>query len=189
MVKNIVQLLQSGLSRRWHNNPDMADKADDLAQHQWHVAMIVLFLKPDASRELLIEAITHDVGEMVVGDLSYDFKINNFDIASLHKEKELSAKQQIIENGNLSKEETQALKFADWLSSYWWVALKNRDLVARADWRQQRQFFVDLCEKVPFGVKARFLISKIDIMSNSGTTEKIDLNWRFDKGFKEYEVA
>lgn len=190
MINDIIQLLQSGFSKRFHSNPDMADKADDLAQHQWSVAMILLFLKPDCSKELLVEALTHDVGEMVAGDLSYDFKINNKEIAELHKKLEVIYRNRIISTKELFfKDDINALQLSDWLSAYWWVGVKNPSLLYRNDWLDQRKYFKNLATKTPFEERVLYLADTIENIASSGSMHKIDLGWSFIKGLKEYDAA
>lgn len=179
MIKNISQLLNSGFCRRWHSNPDMVDRADDLAQHQWNVAMIVMYLEPNFTKRLLVEALTHDVGELVVGDLAYDFKINNPEIARLHKEGEEKARELIISSDRLTAHETSVLKLADWLSSYWWVAKNNPNLLDREDWIEQTQFFYKESKDKPFAFRAKELIYMVSRVAGEGYTDKIKLGWIF----------
>lgn len=187
-IKQPEHLIQSGFSRRWHSNPDMADKPDDLAQHQWSVAMLVLTLKPDCSKELLVEALTHDVGEYVAGDLAYDFKINNPEIAAMHKVSEEEARAEIITTDKVSHEELQVLKLADWLSSYVWVAKNNPALLWRTDWVEQADYFLSI-----LSYKQRQRLSGFfDLISSyrdKGHGLKIDLGYKFGKGLQEYEAA
>lgn len=61
---------RSGLVRRWHQNPEMSQFGQNNAAHQWGVVTLVLIMFPNASRELIIAAHTHDVGELDAGDLA-----------------------------------------------------------------------------------------------------------------------
>lgn len=189
MVKNPIQLLQSGMSKRWHNNADMCNCADDLSQHQWSVAMIVMYLEPNFTKRLLVEALTHDVGEVIAGDLSYDFKINNPEVAKLHKIAEEKAKDKIFVGERLTNREVDVLKFSDWISSLWWVALHKPALLSRHDWTEQTNHFLKGCEKKSFHMRAKFLIGEALKMAEQGTTHKIDLNWKFNKDLEEYKTA
>lgn len=191
MIKNIMQIWNSAWSRRWHSNPDMSDTADNLAEHQWTVAMIALHLKPDCSKELLVEALTHDVGEMVAGDLSYDFKINNPEIAEMHKKAENEARGEMMDMPIISGEELSILKISDWLSSLLWVAKANPDLLNRQDWVDQIQYFK--FESLKYGasqaLKINTIISMALMMAEVGYSPKINLGWKFDKGLEEYAAA
>lgn len=69
MTSRIERIFHAGLTHRWHTNPHLAGTTDRLDGHQGRVARLALALFPDASRELLIAALTHDDGESVTGDI------------------------------------------------------------------------------------------------------------------------
>ena len=57
--------------RRWHANPALAHTNDPLNGHGGRMAVLALVCWPDASRELIIACITHDLGESVTGDIPF----------------------------------------------------------------------------------------------------------------------
>lgn len=107
----------SGLVRRWHSNPDLAHTAQTNAQHQWGCAILAIHLFPDNHR-LLIDAITHDVAEVGVGDVAgpakrlYPMLKDAIDRAESLKFLEL----QLIE-----PMKTQELSLIDMLEAYLWA--------------------------------------------------------------------
>ncbi len=50
------------------------------AAHSWQVARILLAIWPSAPREVLIQTLMHDIGEVVSGDLPYPVKRENPDL-------------------------------------------------------------------------------------------------------------
>lgn len=52
-------------------------RTQDLAQHQWGVAMLVLVVEPKAGPNLVRAALTHDLAEYTTGDLPYPVKMDN----------------------------------------------------------------------------------------------------------------
>ena len=65
----------AGEVSRWHTWPML--RGGTVAAHSWHVARIMLAIHPSASREALVEAIFHDIGEIVTGDPPYPVKADN----------------------------------------------------------------------------------------------------------------
>lgn len=140
MIRDLYNLLRSGECRRWHSNPDMCRCDEDLAQHQWSVAMIALRLDPGLSREALIYALTHDVGEMTAGDLSYDFKRAHPDFAEAHRAFESDARDKLVSGCNdLTAREETIIKAADWLSAYAVMIGHAPWLRWRDDWVEHRR--------------------------------------------------
>ena len=64
----------TGQTVRYHTNPVMSRLHQTDADHSWGVAMIILSLHPNPSRNLVAQAVVHDCGEKWAGDLSYPFK-------------------------------------------------------------------------------------------------------------------
>jgi 5'-deoxynucleotidase YfbR-like HD superfamily hydrolase len=109
------ELWLSGRVRRYHTH--VANPQQNLAEHQWGVAAILLRINPRCSRTLLIHALTHDVGEVRVGDLPAPVKWNNPDIAEAHNDLENDELQQALgwQDDGLTQEEQDWLKAADLL--------------------------------------------------------------------------
>lgn len=118
-----ASLILSGMVRRWHMNPAMAQTGETNAHHQWMVAALITALFPDASSNLMFEALFHDVGELVAGDLSASFKDENPDFAQAHAWIELQARRAIVGQRDLTAAEALQLKLADRLAAYLWMLM------------------------------------------------------------------
>lgn len=87
-------------------------KRESLAEHHLMTAQIILCIFPNASRNLLIAAMTHDVGEAVTGDIPSPTK----DLLGIRKELdqiEAAHNPQWSVLEQLTPEEQKQLKFAD----------------------------------------------------------------------------
>ena len=71
-----IILWKSGCVRRWHANIDrtLRESGDDTASHQWRCAMLLMMLHPLPSAHLLGCVLTHDVAEVVTGDMPSPMK-------------------------------------------------------------------------------------------------------------------
>lgn len=72
-----------GEVQRWHCWPTI--QRQDNANHQWNVARIVLAIWPTCDKELLIEALFHDIGEVGAGDAPSPTKSSTV-FRSIHRE-------------------------------------------------------------------------------------------------------
>ena len=94
-MNNLVHLYLSGSVARWHQNPAMARSGQTDADHQGRCVQLLFALHPCPSVALVRAVATHDVGELRAGDLSYDFKRSNPEIAEAHAAYEDAARQEI----------------------------------------------------------------------------------------------
>ena len=58
---------EAGQVTRWHVVPHIG--VDNVATHSWNAVQLLLELKPDASRSLIIYVLNHDVPERWMGDV------------------------------------------------------------------------------------------------------------------------
>lgn len=146
--------------RRWHSNPSLCDTNDTDAAHQGRVALLVLSLFPEASRTLLCHAITHDQGEVAVGDISYDAKRANPALAMACSGLEV---EEISLQGlcfpSLTEKEHRALKLCDHLDAWLWMMRHARYLNTRADWQAQQKHMLEEAEWLGSGPEVRALVS------------------------------
>lgn len=63
---NIDKVLQSGDVQRYHATT--VHNKQLLSSHHWEVAVIMLKIYPECSKQLLVEALTHDCSEAFTGD-------------------------------------------------------------------------------------------------------------------------
>ena len=113
----IYKIWLSGLVRRWHSNPDVVHTAQTNAQHQWGCAILAIHLFPDNHR-LLIDAITHDVAEVGVGDVSSRAKMANPDLRAAIESAEYD---NFVRLGLREPTKTQELSLIDRLEAYLWA--------------------------------------------------------------------
>lgn len=69
-----MDLRLAGMVERYHTWPTLTRQSD--AEHSWQVARILLSIAPGDHR-LLVHALLHDCGEIVVGDLPFPVKSRN----------------------------------------------------------------------------------------------------------------
>ena len=148
---DIQRVFCAGLTTRWHTNPHLAQTCDRLDGHQGRVARLILALFPDASRDLLIAALTHDDGESVTGDIPATYSKSD-----IHKVAEALARGEIWGSGmlRLSYTDGQRLKLADKLDAYMWAEHHAPAVVLDNDeWSEAWQEIVKLA--VELGVEDR----------------------------------
>jgi len=149
---NIKNLLNSGQVVRFHNHVGI-DK-QSLAEHQWGVAMIVQYIEPECSKDLLLAALTHDAAEYYTGDMPFPTKQANPKLKSMLEELE---KDWLAENGlagpfvNLTQPERVVLKAADTLEGMWYCTLQMKQGNKCAD-RPFRKW-LDFMERLMMDVK------------------------------------
>lgn len=147
---------QAGLVRRWHTNFDLCDTVDYDSGHQGRVAVLILKLFPEASRALLIAAVTHDQGEVAAGDVSYDAKKACPEFGAMAAALEAAEiERQGLPQPDMTPDERKALKLCDWLDSWLWMLRHKPALAMRADWTSQFAATLDMAEAL--GVKDRVL--------------------------------
>lgn len=116
---DIVKAYRSGLVQRYHQNPDLARIGQTNSAHQWGVALFILSLHPNPSANLVAAALTHDVGEIDVGDLSGPFKRREVEFANRHRDIETHARESIIGflEPELTEDDHRWLDFCDKLEA------------------------------------------------------------------------
>lgn len=93
----------------------------DVAQHSWHMAVLLYQLHPDPSPALVKMVLLHDVGERFVGDLPGPIKWTNPKLADLHGELESQALAALGGDVKLTPEEYCWLKALDVLELFLWT--------------------------------------------------------------------
>lgn len=137
-MNRILEAWQSSFTRRWHNNFDLANSQDPISGHQGRVAVLMLQLCPEASRNALIAALTHDLGEGSYGDMAYDLKRAEPDMAKKLSDLEADKLDDLgIGSPPLTQHEESLLKMCDWLDAWLWMMSHARHLHRREDWQAQ----------------------------------------------------
>jgi 5'-deoxynucleotidase YfbR-like HD superfamily hydrolase len=98
--------------KRYHTQPRIIEETVGL--HTAGVLGIILHLDPGASRDLLVAAVFHDLGEGFVGDTPAPFKRRNPEVRTLlHRAEEDYAIACGFPQPELTPEEFKLLKLAD----------------------------------------------------------------------------
>ena len=124
---DVLATLRSGGVERYHAQPDVP--AQSTAEHMWGVAILMLkFYGRDLSTKLLAAALTHDCGEVGIGDVPSPTKRASPEVKETFDrlEKEMLIKLGVNWVGTLSEEETLALKICDVLEGLHYVTRKLR---------------------------------------------------------------
>ena len=129
---------KSGLVRRWHSNPDMAHTAQTNAQHQWGCAILALSLWPD-DHQLMIAALTHDVGEVGVGDVSAVAKLGSWALTdAINAAEKLSFERLDLPQPGWSRR----LNLIDRLEAYLWTAQRAPQLLSGDGWPKAQHYIL-----------------------------------------------
>lgn len=110
-----IKAYDSGQVTRYHANPQMNRRMQTNADHQWGVAIIALSIAPElCTKEFLLNALLHDAGERLSGDLPAPFKAANREIADLHRCAEDQVRSSLVgELPELDDQQEWLLKLAD----------------------------------------------------------------------------
>ena len=131
-----LDIHRSGYVRRWHSNPDLAHITETLAHHHGQVAQIIFELHPNPSVDLIYEALHHDCGELVTGDVPYPAKQESRELTELLDKAEGDARKKMgCPCERLSFSDVCWLKFADRLQSYRHAQRVAPHALKRKDWR------------------------------------------------------
>jgi hypothetical protein len=138
---NLVQLYLSGDVRRWHQNPVMSCLPQNDADHVGRSVQILLWLNPATTTAMVRFMSFHDVGELLAGDLSSDFKRDNPVLAKAMAEFEKKCRESICGTDPvLSIEELRWIKLVDSVEACCYTLL-HKPLEAQrlmSGWPRQR---------------------------------------------------
>ena len=125
-IQRIVNILESGEVERYHAAPGVKPQTDGL--HAWGVAMIVEFiLGPETGYELryllMTEALHHDEGELMTGDIPYTAKRYDEALGEKIRQIEAVARTEYFSPPRYLPPRGEAiLKVADTLDGFIWCA-------------------------------------------------------------------
>lgn len=144
---NLRTILQSGNVVRFHNSIGM-DKQKN-SEHQWETTLILQYIYPECSKELLVASLTHDSAEYYTGDIPFPVKQASPEIKKILDNLE---HQWEVNNGvsfNLTEEERYFLKVADTLSGLWFCILQMKEgkISARRPFRKWKDFLTQYMSK------------------------------------------
>lgn len=144
MTSKSLRAWRASFTRRWHQNPDLCDTVDPISGHQGRVALLLLTLFPNASRELIIAAVTHDQGEQASGDLAFDTKADLGPLYAPLRDVEHRERDAQGFVPNIANCETRILKLCDRLDAWLWMMRHHPGLDDRPDWSRQREEMVQV---------------------------------------------
>jgi len=108
----LMEVRAGGAVQRWHTDPQLGPQ--DVRAHSWGVAMLVLALtQGHASRNLILAALTHDIGEHLTGDIPAPAKWQAPALRAALDALEQRGKQRLGLVFRLDEEEEAILKLAD----------------------------------------------------------------------------
>jgi len=132
---NVLSLYRAARVTRYHAMPPLNLSCQNNADHTWGVVMIILAFHPAPSPDLIRAAMFHDLGEIEVGDLPGNLKLQPKAKAMLghHETLEFDALNSLGITGencamNLSDEDMNWLKFADQLEALLFILFSGVDL-------------------------------------------------------------
>lgn len=134
-------------TRRWHSNPTMCHTVDPVGLHSARVALIMLALWPDMSRDAIVAALMHDLAESVVGDLPPAGKSM---LANASTAERLIA----VQNGwhvHLQDQDATRLRFADRLDAFLWA--DHHRATDTDEWHDARELLIYQAERL--GVRGK----------------------------------
>lgn len=149
----------AGRVTRYHTWERLREQS--VGEHTWQLIRIILAIHPHASRELLVYAMFHDVGERVTGDVPFPVKREHPEIKAAFDRMEHDAMLQMsvwgVQAGvRIPHEEMATLKLAEYIEMMEWgldeLALgnQNAELVYS---RCYAQTFRALDDRLPVGVR------------------------------------
>lgn len=129
---------------RYHTWPHV--RAQTVAEHSWQLARLLLMVWPLAPNHLVVEALFHDIGERVTGDLPYPTKANDNELKMRMNQAESTARRQMVHAWGapclfdmlgLTTDEQTYLKLLEFVEMWEWaldeIALGNKNAVLIRD--------------------------------------------------------
>jgi hypothetical protein len=136
-----LELYLSSFVQRWHTDLHLARLGQTLGHHQWGAATLIAVLHPNPSRDLLLAALTHDAGEVMTGDLPWDFKQSFPEVAEMVEEAGGVARDMMINRRlDLSETDQKWIALADALEAWLYVAVNMPERLAQGDWQHARRW-------------------------------------------------
>jgi len=148
---------RSALVRRWHANPDLTHTTDFLLGHGGRVVLILHHLMPNVSRNVILAALFHDLGEIATGDVPAITKKEHPDLAKMLENIERSKRLDIGVEIHISEGEKRLIKFADRIDAYFWAQHHAPHSVEKIDFTYSRNWIDGEAVRLGFAPKLGFL--------------------------------
>jgi hypothetical protein len=121
--------------RRWHANPSLCHTVDPIGAHSARMGVLALHFWPDASRDLLVACLCHDLGESVAGDVPSTAKADN-DLSDCLAMIEGKALRKMGMAFTVNELDARRLRYLDRLDAYLWARHHAPNVLAEDDWRE-----------------------------------------------------
>ena len=147
-MSNVLSQWRAGFVRRWHMSPDMSHIDDCNHGHQGRCGVLVLSLWPDCAKDFLAAAVTHDLREVVTGDIAGPSKVNHPD--ALRKIEEIGDEWEDHCGFafNLTRDEMACLHFVDKLDAYLFVKHRAPHLLSGEGWPDARERLLKMAKEL-----------------------------------------
>lgn len=122
---------RSGRITRYHTWPRIQQQS--VGEHSWQLLRILLAIWPDVPREVMVHAVTHDVGEIATGDLPFPAKARDpelkkkIDDAERSTHLRMSMPWSLPAPQALPPESLRIFKYAEYIEMWEW-ALDDLDM-------------------------------------------------------------
>ena len=117
---SLQYLYQCARVKRWHTHQLPFEQ--NLADHSWGVAMIILTMHPNPTVNLLKAALTHDLQEFELGDWPHTAKEQNPSLGEFEKAYERKFRMEHSIEYELEADEQLWLTFADKLEAFYFLS-------------------------------------------------------------------
>lgn len=163
---DIKNVLMSGDVERFHAVPGITKQK--LSEHQWGVSILVQHLYPNCRKEVVLTALTHDVPELVTGDIPATFKWSYPEVREFITKFENKIEKDWDIHFNLSSSEYDMLKICDMLEGmvYCIKRFKCGELNAATPFLEWAKVIDAKWELTPSGL--HFYKALLNQMSNLG---------------------
>lgn len=139
-MKKLINTLEAGKVLRYHATPSVP--CQDLASHQWNVAIICHHLCTVAgydeqfTREVVMLGLFHDTPELITGDIPAPVKWERPDMEAILRDMEQKASEELYTVNDVTYNSTQKqiMKIADSLEGFRWCKQNEMGLVVATRW-------------------------------------------------------
>ncbi|ANJ20734.1 hypothetical protein HYO98_gp77, partial [Dinoroseobacter phage DS-1410Ws-06] len=138
-MSTILKAWNAGFVVRWHTNVRMNNFEDRNNAHQHRVGLLLLQFFPWSSREAIIDAFTHDQGEVDFADVPYPIKRKHPIIRELGENVETESIEEQGLYQSITKSDKERRAWCDLLDSYLWMLRCVPTLRHRPEWIVQYQ--------------------------------------------------
>lgn len=117
-LTRLLTLRDAGAVTRYHTARML--RTQNLAEHSFGVAMIILHVEPTASARLIAAALYHDLAELATGDIPAPVKWDSPELRSVVEAIELRYERNMRLDVDLDDYEKKVLKWADMFELVLW---------------------------------------------------------------------